>query len=580
MPADYFMTTNTSELQQAMDNGYGNDQTVCWIYPSQQSGTTPLYRLLYIAGPGNIHFYTTDEAEKDSCVSSGQWTFEGIAGYLCSTQATGTVPLFRLTSDVTHLYTTSAVERDGLLMCPGWTFEGMIGYVYNSPQPETEQLYRVWQPDPVPYAQTGSVSWVIHVLNNSNSPLLVVGTRGTDLTNVALNQVIPPFGGNLNVASFAQEDLIESWDWIDLLDLTSPQRYQIFVESSTKWYLFGSDTTDYFGYYDPTSSEGNGNPSPFPSGFSTSVFNASDYYIVNTLNATPPVVTTDLQAVTDQLGFLLAGKTFDWSASTTYDTDQHPELAPYLSSQVSIQVAGQAVYPDQNQFTASPSEPTSQTGCYQNSTSIAASTLIDASVSETVTFTWSVTETLSVAWGSQVKAGLPDSVEATTTWQVTLSVGSTQGQSQSNTVTFGTSPTIEVPEDTTTTWRVTYTNQSYTIPFTIPVTLLGSVAIETTAPISSTQIDAIGGQQYEISSQQWLILVPIGALIQFGASLSAGIASLGFVTPPPSPQQAQFNMTGQSSGGPITEVNIGTQSYPDAPPCSSSLPPPPFSASS
>ncbi len=580
MPADYFMTTNTSELQQAMDNGYGNDQIVCWIYPSQQSGTTPLYRLLYIAGPGNIHFYTTDQSEANGCVSSGQWTLEGIAGYLCSTQATGTVPLFRLASGATHLYTTSAVERDGLSMCPGWTFEGIIGYVYDSPQPETEQLSRVWQPDPVPYAQTGSVSWVIHVINNSNSPLLVAGTRGTDLSNVALNQVIPPFGGNLNVASFAQEDLIESWDWIDLLDLTSPQRYQIFVDSTTKWYLFGAGTTDYFGYYDPISSEGNGNPSPFPSGFATSVFNASDYYIVNTLNATPPVVTTDLQAVTDQLGFLLAGNTFEWSASTNYDTDQYPELAPYLASEVQVQITGQVVYPDQNQWVVSPAVPASQTGCQQNPTSVDASAQVAGSVSETVTFTWSLTETLSVAWQYQVKATLPDAVESTTSWQVTLTVGASQTQSQTNTVTFGNTNTIAVPAETTVSWRVTTTDQMYTLPFTVPVNMTGSVAIESTTPLPSTQISAIGAQQYEISSEQWLILVPIGALIQYGSSRSAGIASLGFVLAPGSPQQAQFNMKGQASGGPITQVDVPVNSYPATTDCANAPPPPLSSAAS
>src|SRR5579871_335375 len=337
MPADYFMTMSTAEVQSAIETyGYGNNQTVCWMFQSEQPGTIPLYRLLYLKSSPGIHFYTVSEAEAQSLVGSGAWTSEGTTGYLYSAQSDGTVPLFRLANDVTHIYTASAAERDGLLMCPGWTYEGVIGYVGSpdsTPQSGTSELYRLWVSDPVPVGANGTLL----VINNSNNPLLVSGSRGSDLKSVALNQVIPSFGGSLQVANVSP-DSVDIWDWVYLLDLIAAQRYQLYVEYDS---ASGKAYHD-FGYFDPQSSEKDGNPNPFQNGFSTSTW-SDGIYVVYTLDATPPVQATDLQAVTDLLGFLLVGQTFEWSASTTYDTKQYPELAKYLPFEVQISVAGDAV---------------------------------------------------------------------------------------------------------------------------------------------------------------------------------------------------------------------------------------------
>src|SRR5579871_3882167 len=117
-----------------------------------------------------------------------------------------------------------------------------------------------------------------------------------------------------------------------------------------------------------------------------------------------------------------------------------------------------------------------------------------------------MTETLSVSWGYQVKAVLPFLGQADTSLTVKLDIGSTQTTTQSSVVTFGQNPIIPVPPLSTVTWCICTTDQTYDIPFTVPVTLTGSVAIESSAPMPSTpEVNAIGAQQIEISNGKFLI---------------------------------------------------------------------------
>ena len=56
---------------------------------------------------------------------------DGIVGYIASTQAPGTMPLYRLSSPdgSTHFYTASTTEKSQF-QGQGWKDEGVAGYIY------------------------------------------------------------------------------------------------------------------------------------------------------------------------------------------------------------------------------------------------------------------------------------------------------------------------------------------------------------------------------------------------------------------------------------------------------------------
>ena len=89
----------------------------------------PLYRLY---NPYSYqHHWTTDFNEYNYLGSIG-WQKEGTAQYVFPTQATGTIPLYRLYINAfggLHLWTTDAVEKNYLSTNAGWTYEGIAAYV-------------------------------------------------------------------------------------------------------------------------------------------------------------------------------------------------------------------------------------------------------------------------------------------------------------------------------------------------------------------------------------------------------------------------------------------------------------------
>jgi lysine/ornithine N-monooxygenase len=107
--------------------------------------TVPLYRLLK-NGTGN-HFYTTSAAERDNAVKSYGYKYEGIAGYVFSTQVADSIPLYRLvlstSTALDHFYTTSAAERDNAVKSYGYKYEGVQCYVLATQMRDTTPLYRL-----------------------------------------------------------------------------------------------------------------------------------------------------------------------------------------------------------------------------------------------------------------------------------------------------------------------------------------------------------------------------------------------------------------------------------------------------
>jgi hypothetical protein len=119
---DHFYTLNSTELN-ASSGGYNFEGGAGYLYTSQVSGTVPLYR--YYHSSGRDHFYTANYAELGG--GGAGYTYEGIAGYLFSTQVAGTRPLYRYwrSSVSDHFYTTNFAELGA-----GSGYEGVAGYVY------------------------------------------------------------------------------------------------------------------------------------------------------------------------------------------------------------------------------------------------------------------------------------------------------------------------------------------------------------------------------------------------------------------------------------------------------------------
>ena len=145
MPGDHFYTTSATERDNAVvTSGYQYEGIACYVFDSQASGTTALFRL-YNPQTGD-HFYTTSTTERDNAVTPAVgYQYEGIACYVFDSQASGTTALFRLYNPQTgdHFYTTSATERDNAVVTYGYQYEFIACYVFDSQAPGTTALYRL-----------------------------------------------------------------------------------------------------------------------------------------------------------------------------------------------------------------------------------------------------------------------------------------------------------------------------------------------------------------------------------------------------------------------------------------------------
>ena len=117
-------TTNVAE-QNA--NGFHGEGTTGYILSSQAPGSVPLYRM---TGSNGDTVLTLDANEHTSMQAHG-YRDAGIVGYVSSSQAPGTQPLYRLSNAQgdAHFYTTSASERQQFLS-QGFKDEGTVGYIW------------------------------------------------------------------------------------------------------------------------------------------------------------------------------------------------------------------------------------------------------------------------------------------------------------------------------------------------------------------------------------------------------------------------------------------------------------------
>jgi hypothetical protein len=116
------------------------------------TATTPVYRFWSPVYQG--HFYTASAGERDAIIAkwSGVWSYEGAAYQAFTTQAPGTVPLYRFWSAQYngHFFTASEGERDSVMSrwSDVWSYEGVAYYVYppGSSAPASGAVYRFWSP--------------------------------------------------------------------------------------------------------------------------------------------------------------------------------------------------------------------------------------------------------------------------------------------------------------------------------------------------------------------------------------------------------------------------------------------------
>ncbi|MGZ4829184.1 MAG: fibronectin type III domain-containing protein [Candidatus Angelobacter sp.] len=106
---------------------YKSEGIAGYLMSSQVSGTQPLYRLSSSKGDTLL---TTDANLRASAQGQG-YKDEGIIGYVASQQVAGTLPLYQTsTADgLQHFYTTSSSERDQILG-RGWKDQGISGFIW------------------------------------------------------------------------------------------------------------------------------------------------------------------------------------------------------------------------------------------------------------------------------------------------------------------------------------------------------------------------------------------------------------------------------------------------------------------
>jgi uncharacterized protein DUF5648 len=144
----HFYTTSDAERDNAVVKfGYKSEGISCYVFPSQATGPSPLYRLMN-TNKGD-HFFTTSITERDDAVAKFGYKSEGIACYVFTSQATGTESLYRLMSPnkIDHFYTTSATESDDAVANHGYKSEGIACYVFTSQATGTTSLYRLLNPN-------------------------------------------------------------------------------------------------------------------------------------------------------------------------------------------------------------------------------------------------------------------------------------------------------------------------------------------------------------------------------------------------------------------------------------------------
>jgi Repeat of unknown function (DUF5648) len=151
-------TINQAEISRITAKGeWQREGTEGWLFPSPVVGTTPLYRLyLNKDGKHPDHLYTANRDEGNQVIKTWGVAYEGIAGYVATTQTPGTTPLLRLYNpQAGHFYTINAEEAASAVAKYGYVAEGQVGYVWTGPAALASVM-----PPPVAYRRIAGVKYL------------------------------------------------------------------------------------------------------------------------------------------------------------------------------------------------------------------------------------------------------------------------------------------------------------------------------------------------------------------------------------------------------------------------------------
>jgi len=114
---------------------------------------------------------------------------------------------------------------------------------------------------------------------------------------------------------------------------------------------------------------------------------------------------------------------------------------------------------------------------YDNGTTLQQSETFQETQTSTQSFTWSITEALSIGIEISATEGVPNVASSSQKVTVSLSLSSTQGATSTQSQTWQVNAPIQVPPDSSVKADMVISTQSYDINFTESVLLQGYVAI-------------------------------------------------------------------------------------------------------
>ena len=128
---DHVYTTNTTEMDAFLANNYTAQGIAAYILPADTQAPTavPLFRLY--SSKNSDHYLTANVTDRDATLNRGNYVSDGIAGYVYPDQECGTVPLFRLNNHVVldNFFTTDQAEVYDFVDQRGYHELGAIAYV-------------------------------------------------------------------------------------------------------------------------------------------------------------------------------------------------------------------------------------------------------------------------------------------------------------------------------------------------------------------------------------------------------------------------------------------------------------------
>ena len=130
----HFFTASAEERNSVINTlpTFSYEGIAFYVYSDNASGLNPVYRFFNTAG--GSHFYTINSSERDSVQANlPSYRFEGNGWFAQTSNANDSVPIYRFyrLSSGTHFYTISSSERDALISSnPDFRYEGPAYYVW------------------------------------------------------------------------------------------------------------------------------------------------------------------------------------------------------------------------------------------------------------------------------------------------------------------------------------------------------------------------------------------------------------------------------------------------------------------